>query len=147
MDLKENIRLSGAYEQYQKIQGSTVPQKTESETFTVSSVADIAGRLEDYVGSAGKYMPFTSKVSITLPLEGLKGISVIDTPGFNDPVPSRDDRARMALRECDVIFILSRATPFLGQNKRQAGTLHYSKPSRRFIDFTGTHKRFKWRRA
>ena len=116
MKLKENIRLSGAYEQYQKIQSSSVPRRTESESFTVASVADIAGRLEDYVGSAGKYMPFTSKVSITLPLEGLKGISVIDTPGFNDPVPSRDDRARMALRECDVIFILSRATPFLGQN-------------------------------
>ena len=116
MELNKDTILSGAHEQYQKIQGSTVPRKTESETFTVSSVADIAGRLEDYVGSAGKYMPFTSKVSITLPLEGLKGISVIDTPGFNDPVPSRDDRARMALRECDVIFILSRATPFLGQN-------------------------------
>lgn len=116
MKLKENIRLSGAYEQYQKIQSSSVPRRTESESFTVASVADIAGRLEDYVGSAGKYMPFTSKVSITLPLEGLKGIAVIDTPGFNDPVPSRDDRARMALRECDVIFILSRATPFLGQN-------------------------------
>ena len=116
MELNKDTILSGAHEQYQKIQGSTVPRKTESETFTVSSVADIAGRLEDYVGSAGKYMPFTSKVSITLPLEGLKGISVIDTPGFNDPVPSREDRARRALRECDVIFILSRATPFLGQN-------------------------------
>jgi len=115
MELNKDTILSGAHEQYQKIQGSTVPRKTESETFTVSSVADIAGRLEDYVGSAGKYMPFTSKVSITLPLEGLKGISVIDTPGFNDPVPSREDRARRALRECDAIFILSRAGHFLGE--------------------------------
>jgi hypothetical protein len=41
------------------------------------------------------------------------GISVVDTPGFNDPVPSRDERARLALRECDAVFILSRATPFL----------------------------------
>lgn len=118
MKLKENIRLSGAYEQYQKIQSSSVPRRTESESFTVASVADIAGRLEDYVGSQGKYMPFTSKVSITLPIEGLNGIAVIDTPGFNDPVPSRDDRARRALRKCDVIFtpkfeFLSRNEEFL----------------------------------
>ena len=44
MKLKENIRLSGAYEQYQKIQSSSVPRRTESESFTVASVADIAGR-------------------------------------------------------------------------------------------------------
>lgn len=118
LELKKNIRLSGAYEQYQKIQSAPVQRKTESEQFTVNAITEIAGKLEDYVGSSGKYMPFTSKVAITLPIEGLQGISVIDTPGFNDPVPSRDDRARRALRECDVIFILSRATPFLTQNDK-----------------------------
>lgn len=112
-ELKKNIRLSGAYDQYQKIQNASVQRKTESEQFTVDSITEIAGKLEDYVGANGNYMPFTSKVAIALPIEGLQGISVVDTPGFNDPVPSRDDRARRALRECDVIFILSKATPFL----------------------------------
>ena len=58
-------------------------------------------------------MPFTSRLSITLPLESLRGICLVEIPGFNDPVPSRDERARLALRECDAVFILSRATPFL----------------------------------
>lgn len=109
------MQLRGAWEQYQLISKSTVQRKTESEKFAVDSVSDISGRLEDYVGADGRYMPFTSKVLITLPLESLRGIEVVDTPGFNDPVPSRDERARLALRDCDVIFILSRATPFLNK--------------------------------
>ena len=113
IELSQNLYLSGAYEQYQMIRKASAYQKKGSETFSLGSVDEIAGRLEDYVGSKGRYMPFTSKVSITLPLESLMGISVVDTPGFNDPVPSRDERARLALRECDAVFILSRATPFL----------------------------------
>jgi len=113
VELSQNLYLSGAWEQYQMIRKASAYQKKGSETFSLGSVDEIAGRLEDYVGSNGRYMPFTSKVSITLPLENLRGISVVDTPGFNDPVPSRDERARLALRECDAVFILSRATPFL----------------------------------
>lgn len=116
LELNKDLRLSGANEQYQKIVQSSVQRKTDSESFEVDSITKIAGQLEDYVGSSGKYMPFTSKVSITLPIKELEGISVIDTPGFNDPVPSRDERARQALRECDAIFILSKATPFLTSN-------------------------------
>lgn len=112
-DLRKNMLLSGAWEQYQMISKSPVQRKTGSESLAVGSVSEISGCLQDYVGADGKYMPFTSKVSITLPLESLKGIAVVDTPGFNDPVPSRDERARLALRECDAVFILSRATPFL----------------------------------
>ena len=115
-ELKENIMLSGAYDQYRKIKESGITLEKKREVFEVESVKEIASRLEDYVGAEGKYMPFTSKVSITLPFEELRGISVIDTPGFNDPVPSRDDRARQGLRECDVIFLLSRSGQFLSSN-------------------------------
>lgn len=113
IQLKNDKRLSGSYDQYKKIKENEQYRKKGSETFTVSSADEIAGSLEEYVGADGKYMPFTSKVSITLPFEELRGISVVDTPGFNDPVPSRDARARQALHECDVIFILSKSTPFL----------------------------------
>ena len=71
-----------------------------------------------YVGSNGEYMPFTSKVTIKLPIEALKEICVIDTPGFNDPVPSRDERARKSLRECDVVLILSPARQFISVNDK-----------------------------
>lgn len=114
-----NVALSGAYQQYEMIENASAERKTGTETFSVGSVSEIAGKLEDYVGSSGKYMPFTSKVSITLPIEDLKGICVIDTPGFNDPVPSRDDRARKSLRECDVVFILSPARQFISANDKE----------------------------
>lgn len=117
--LDENLSLSGAHEQYQSIQRVSGNRKTESETFTVPTITDIAGRLEDYVGSNGKYMPFTSKVTIKLPIKALEGISVIDTPGFNDPVLSRDERARRSLKECDVVLILSPARQFISINDKE----------------------------
>lgn len=116
--LDENLSLSGAHEQYQSIKKVNEHRKTESEVFTVDRVSDIAGRLTDYVGSSGKYMPFTSKVTIKLPIRALEGISVIDTPGFNDPVPSRDERARRSLKECDVVLILSPARQFISINDK-----------------------------
>lgn len=111
--LKESLSLSGAYDQYQMIMKKAKFKKTGSNTFKVNSVSALADCLKPYVSADGNLMPFTSRVSIELPFESLEGISVVDTPGFNDPVPSRDDRARLALRDCDAVFILSRATPFL----------------------------------
>ena len=113
IELRQNLYLSGAYDQYQMIRKASPNQKKGCETLSVGSVAEIAGRLQDYVSSDGRYMPFASRISITLPLESLRGISLVEIPGFNDPVPSRDERARLALLECDAVFILSRATPFL----------------------------------
>lgn len=120
--LQTNLFLTGAYQQYHAIKNAQVQRKSESEYFTVSSIEDISGKLEDYVGSKGKYTPFTSKVSITLPIKELKDICVVDTPGFNDPVPSRDDRARKALRECDVVLILSPARQFLSATDKEVMT-------------------------
>lgn len=117
--IKNNLSLSGAYEQYKMIEKNGAVRKTESEHFTLSSISEISGKLEDYVGSNGKYMPFTSKVSIKLPIESLKGIGVIDTPGFNDPVPSRNERARKSLKDCDVVFILSPTRQFISANDKE----------------------------
>lgn len=119
LKMDSNVSLAGAFQQYEKIKEASVARKTESESFTVETINDIAGKLEDYVGSNGKYMPFTSKVSIKLPIDALKEICVIDTPGFNDPVPSRDDRARKSLRECDVVFILSPSRQFISANDKE----------------------------
>lgn len=121
-ELRKNTLLTGAWERYQMIRNSSeqvkadVQRKAGSVTFSVGSVSEIAGRLEDYVGADGKYMPFTSKVKITLSDESFRGIDIVDTPGYNDPVPSRDERARQALSDCDVILILSRASQFLAQS-------------------------------
>lgn len=117
--MDSNVVLAGAFQQYEKIENSSIQRKIESESFFVESIDSIAGKLEDYVGANGKYMPFTSKVSIKLPIDALKEVCVIDTPGFNDPVPSRDDRARKSLRECDVVLILSPARQFISANDKE----------------------------
>lgn len=74
--------------------------------------------LADYVGSEGKYMPFTQSVEIAYPNEKLKGIRIVDTPGFNDPVPSRQERAYQLLKASDVVLILSSAGRFLDANDK-----------------------------
>ncbi|OBT12035.1 hypothetical protein A9264_15955 [Vibrio sp. UCD-FRSSP16_10] len=67
----------------------------------------------DYVGPEGKYTPFTKSVHIRLPLESLKGIKIVDTPGINDPVVSRESITRRRLKNCDVVFIVTPCGQFL----------------------------------
>ena len=40
-------------------------------------------------------------------------MKIVDTPGINDPVPSREERTRERLKYCDVIFIISPSGQFL----------------------------------
>ena len=116
--LREDIGLSGAFEQYQQIMASSISQKEVAgqvrELFP-RSVDDIKDMLADYVGSEGKYMPFTQSVEIAFPNEKLKGIRIVDTPGFNDPVPSRQERAYQLLKVSDVVLILSTTGQFLSK--------------------------------
>jgi dissimilatory sulfite reductase (desulfoviridin) alpha/beta subunit len=58
-------------------------------------------------------MPFTKSVNIKLNDENLKDIEIIDTPGINDPISSREARTEDLLQECDVIFIVSPSGQFL----------------------------------
>jgi len=46
-------------------------------------------KLDDYVGAKGKYMPFVKEIHLYWPNEILKQITVVDTPGTNDPNPFR----------------------------------------------------------
>jgi len=79
-----------------------------SESFKAGSADEIAERLHAYVCGTFRpfFRPFISKVSITLPDENLNGLSVIEIPRYDDLVPSRDEQAQFALRECDGVFVL-----------------------------------------
>ena len=119
--LREDIGLSGAFDQYQKIKASPISQNEvagQIKELYPNSVEDISTMLADYVGSEGKYMPFTQSVEIAYPNEKLKGIRIVDTPGFNDPVPSREERAYQLLKISDVVLILSQAGRFLDANDK-----------------------------
>lgn len=85
--------------------------------------------LIEYVGADGKYISITKSVTIYYPKEYLKGIEVVDTPGFNDPIVSREERTKDFLRKADVVLLMLYAgRPFdatdrdiLFKNVRQCG--------------------------
>ncbi len=58
-------------------------------------------------------MPCTKAVQISLNNPNLKDLKVIDTPGVNDPIASREERTKALLKDCDVVFIVSPSGQFL----------------------------------
>lgn len=86
----------------------------EIETF--SSEGDLMGRLNRYVGENGEITPLVKCVTLKINKPELQGISVVDTPGLNDPVISRTQKTRDFLGKCDVVFFLSPASQFLDKN-------------------------------
>lgn len=68
--LGEDVALSGAYDQYKKIKESSVSVSEVSGKVKVlypQSLDEIAPMMADFVGSEGKYMPFTQSVEIAYP--------------------------------------------------------------------------------
>ena len=72
--------------------------------------------LNDYVGEDGKFTPVVKSVTLYLNKEEFKGISIVDTPGLNDPIASRTIRTKEFMEICDVVFFLSLSSYFLDQN-------------------------------
>lgn len=91
---------------------------------------DSFDNLIEYVGAEGKYISITKSVTIYYPKEYLKGVEIVDTPGFNDPIVSREERTKSFLEKADVVVMMLYAgRPFdatdrniLFQNVRQCGT-------------------------
>lgn len=61
-------------------------------------------------------MPCTKAVRISLNNPNLKDLEVIDTPGVNDPIASREERTKALLKDCDVVFIVSPSGQFLTES-------------------------------
>lgn len=106
--------LAASKDQYTRIQSCGInTADLQAKEITFDSLEILQSQLEDYVGADGRYMPLTKSVKISLPLESLQNVEIIDTPGVNDPVVSREERTRKILKECDVIFIVSPAGQFM----------------------------------
>lgn len=90
---------------------------------------DSFDNLIEYVGADGKFISITKSVQIFYPKEYLKGVEIVDTPGFNDPIVSREERTKDFLRKADVVLMMLYAgRPFdltdreiLFKNVRQCG--------------------------
>lgn len=109
-----------AFDQVQKINSIDINRDSLSEDeLKASTIDDLKAILKEYVAADGKYMPFTKSIHLKLPFEGLKDIRVIDTPGLNDPVASREIRTNELLAQCDAVFIVSPANQFLTNEDMQ----------------------------
>lgn len=62
--------------------------------------------LKKYVDSEGEYSGLAKSVKISLCNENLKGVRIIDTPGFNDPITSRGETTKKALQKCHVLLFV-----------------------------------------
>lgn len=89
-------------------------QKTYDRTF--ESYEELVDFLNEYVGENGTYTPVVRSVVIYMNREEFQEISIVDTPGLNDPVPSRTQKTKEFIEVCDVVFFLSRAGSFLDVN-------------------------------
>lgn len=86
---------------------------------------DSFANLIEYVGADGKYVSITKSVIIYYPKEYLKGVEIVDTPGF----VSREERTKEFLKKADVVLMMLYAgRPFdatdrdiIFKNVRQCG--------------------------
>ncbi len=109
--------LVAAHDQWQRICECNLDLSTLDSLgqLEATDLTSLARQLDEYVATGGAYMPLTKSVDILLPLPSLRNIRIIDTPGLNDPVQSREERTTVLLKDCDVVFIVSPAGQFLSE--------------------------------
>ena len=113
--------MTASYEQFKQMNNSGLLGKinVQKEKILARNLDELKKSLIEYVGAEGKYMPFTKSIHIKLPIETLKELEIIDTPGINDPVVSREERTRKLLKSCDVIYVVSPAGQFISEEDKE----------------------------
>lgn len=76
------------------------------ESYLGKTQEDKLENLVEYVGADGKYISITKAVKICYPKEYLKGVEIVDTPGMNDPIVSREERTKEFLKKADVVLMM-----------------------------------------
>ncbi|WP_367707525.1 dynamin family protein [Helicobacter pylori] len=113
-ELEKDIKLVSSYDQYEKMKKSgLINTENLDPRIQANSLQELNQKLLQFVGTNGKYMPCTKAVRISLNNPNLKDLEVIDTPGVNDPIASREECTKALLKDCDVVFIVSPSGQFL----------------------------------
>lgn len=113
-ELEKDIKLVSSHDQYEKMKKSGLTNtETKDSRIQANSLQELNQKLLQFVGADGKYMPYTKVVRISLNNPNLKDLEVIDTPGVNDPIASREECTKALLKDCDVVFIVSPSNQFL----------------------------------
>ncbi|WQR92883.1 dynamin family protein [Helicobacter pylori] len=113
-ELEKDTKLVSSYDQCEKMKKSgLLNTKNLDPRIQANNLQELNQKLLQFVGADGKYMPCTKAVQISLNNPNLKDLEVIDTPGVNDPIVSREERTKALLKDCDVVFIISPSNQFL----------------------------------
>ncbi len=113
-ELEKDTKLVSSHDQYEKIKKSGLLNTEKLDPrIQANNLQELNQKLLQFVGADGKYMPRTKAVRISLNNPNLKDLEVIDTPGVNDPIASREERTKALLKDCDVVFIVSPSGQFL----------------------------------
>ncbi len=113
-ELEKDTKLVSSYDQYEKMKKSGLFSTEKLDPrIQANSLQELNQKLLQFVGADGKFMPRTKAVQISLNNPNLKDLEVIDTPGVNDPIASREERTKALLKDCDVVFIVSPSGQFL----------------------------------
>ncbi len=113
-ELEKDTKLVSSYDQYEKMKKSgSLNTKNLDPRIQANNLEELNQKLLQFVGADGKYMPYTKAVRISLNNQNLKDLEVIDTPGVNDLIASREERTKALLKDCDVVFIVSPSGQFL----------------------------------
>ncbi|MEJ8618007.1 dynamin family protein [Helicobacter pylori] len=113
-ELEKDTKLVSSHDQYEKMKKSGLINTEKLDPrIQANSLQELNQKLLQFVGADGKYMPYTKAVQISLNNPNLKDLEVIDTPGVNDPIASREERTKALLKDCDVVFIVSPSGQFL----------------------------------
>lgn len=113
-ELEKDTKLVSSHDQYEKMKKSGLINTEKLDPrIQANSLEELNQKLLQFVGADGKYMPYTKAVQISLNNPNLKDLEVIDTPGVNDPIASREEHTKALLKDCDVVFIVSPSGQFL----------------------------------
>ncbi|GAB0053859.1 hypothetical protein YGH029_11790 [Helicobacter pylori] len=115
--LEEDTKLVSSHDQYERMKKSGLTNiETKDSHIHANSLEELHQKLLQFVGANGKFMPCTKAVEISLNNPNLKNLEIIDTPGVNDPIVSREERTKALLKDCHVVFIISPSDQFLGES-------------------------------
>ncbi len=113
-ELEKDIKLVSSHDQYERMKKSGLINTEKLDPrIQANSLQELNQKLLQFVGADGKFMPCTKAVQISLNNPNLKDLEVIDTPGVNDPIASREEHTKALLKDCDVVFIISPSGQFL----------------------------------
>ncbi len=116
-ELEKDTKLVSSHDQYERMKKSGLLNTENLDPrIQANSLEELNQKLLQFVGANGKFMPYTKAVGISLNNPNLKDLEIIDTPGINDPIVSREERTKALLKDCHVVFIISLSNNFLSSS-------------------------------